>query len=361
VWLVLHPAGRAELAGSAAGVPEAVARPPFLQVLARSALAPFNLDLAPHPDRPWFVVVTLALAAAAVLATLAWIGASRARAANTPPRVVAYAVWAVAGSLPLLAPGVGWHAYYGLLGAIGVWTGLAAALASRRAAALGVVTALALLRQAAASTPSWDWGTEWYQLRAGAFVSGIRGELLALHSTLPPGSRLFFANLPNNIGLLTGDGPAVRVWYSDSTLRARYYSAYAARRADETHGADFFFRYDTTSGFAEVRKGAENVAAERAANPRWRHDHEVLAALLLRSGETADAIVEYGKLAEAFPEDEFYALYTGVLLESLGRNDEAARLYARIAPAMGGARNTRAAADELLRDLRENPARTPPP
>jgi tetratricopeptide (TPR) repeat protein len=211
-----------------------------------------------------------------------------------------------------------------------------------------------LLRQAAASSPSWDWGTEWYQRRASSFLGGIRAQLRTLHPRLPSHARLYFARIPNDIGMLAGDGPALRVWYGDSTLVAHYYSAYRTRRAGETPGPDYFFRFDTTRGLVPVLEGRE-PSPDLELEPDWTRDHEVLAALLLNAGDLERSLAEYRKLAAAHPDDAPYALYCGALLEALGRKAEAVPYFDRAGRTFGGRDAARATATRLLGDLRAPP------
>jgi hypothetical protein len=86
-------------------------------------------------------------------------------------------------------------------------------------------------------------------------------------------------------GLLGGDGPAVRVWYGDSTLRAMLYSAYTHRASRDTAGRDNFFRFGTVAVLVEVHPGTEPVTVEESRDPAWRHDHEVLASLFVHAGD----------------------------------------------------------------------------
>jgi len=46
--------------------------------------------------------------------------------------------------------------------------------------------------------------------------------------------------------------PTVRVWYADSTLRGDYAAHFRPRGPGEPPGRDYFFRYDSTSGWTEV-------------------------------------------------------------------------------------------------------------
>lgn len=351
-WMLIHPLVRQRLAGG--GASAEIARPAAPLAALQTLLAPLNLGQWPQPQAGWISVLIAGGLGALLLGGLVWWKVARTRAASGGSGrrfAIAVALWTLIGWAPLALPAIGWHAYYGVLGTLGLWIGLGAALARRPTAALLAVVALVFLRQAAASTPSWDWGTEWYQRRAAAFLGGIRAQLLSRHPTLPPRSRLFFARMPNDIGLLAGDGPALRVWYGDSTLRAHYYSAYRPRPAGAP-GADYFFRFDTTTGSLKpVLEGPESPEAAQTSNPEWARDHEVLAVLLVEAGELDRGLVQYRKLADAFPDDPSYPLFAGVLLEMAGRAEDAEPCYRRASPYLGGMDTTRMAAAELRATL----------
>ena len=183
--------------------------------------------------------------------------------------------------------------------------------------AAAAIALLAVLRGAQASTPTWDWGDEWYQRRAGNVLSSIQTDLLRQHPTLPPHTRVFFGHIPNNIGLIVGQSPALRVWYRDSTLQAGFYSYYRPRAESAPRGDDLFFRFDTLSGLVEVRAGPEDVQGGRLANRSWEDDHEKLAMLFLRSGDVPRAAGEFEKLS-TLPHRPDAAGYAAVCWEVAG-------------------------------------------
>jgi hypothetical protein len=122
--------------------------------------------------------------------------------------------------------------------------------------------------------------------------------------------------LPNNVGFLAGDGPAVRVWYRDPTLQAGYYSAYRPRPAGEPAGPDHFFRVDETGQFLEVKRadtsavgiaGAPGDTTARQGNPRWQTDQLSLATAMAAGRDWRGAAAEYRRLAIAFPDSSGYA------------------------------------------------------
>jgi hypothetical protein len=134
---------------------------------------------------------------------------------------------------------------------------------------------------------------------------------------LPAYSRVFFAHVPNNIGFIAGQSPALRVWYRDSTLQADFYSNYHPRPITTPRGQDFFFRFDSLAGMVEVRVGPENVRLGMLSNPSWERDHDVLAMVLLRSGDVLSAAAEFEKLSQ-LPRRGDAAGLAGICWEAVG-------------------------------------------
>lgn len=353
VWALVHPVlgGRLWRPFDAPLEP-GEGEPPLVQVV-RTALVALNLDLLPRPERGWgAALVPGAIGAALLAAGVAWV-ARRAPPAPVPPATVRFGLlWALVGWAPLLMPSLGWHAYYALLGSLGVWLALAPLLARRIGVALAVIGALALLRPARADTPTLDWGSEWYQRRAAAFIRVMRGQLLAAHPRLPDHARLFFVRVPSHVGFLAGDGPALRVWYDEPTLRAGYYSAYRPRDPRDPPGPDLFFRFDSLGGWVEVVRGPEDVARARRANPRWEQDHATLAGTLARAGDWRGAAAEFEKLADAVPDRPGYAFDAALSHETLGDSSAAAAWYARAAALPDADEGARRAARRFARHLR---------
>jgi hypothetical protein len=330
-------------------------------------LALFNLEERPAPESGWIPVLMRGLPGIAALAVLAlWAARAPAPAWPRAPRdgreaarwrdAMGFAAcWAAAGSLPLFLPSIGWHAYYGLFGAFGFWLLAMAALRRAPALAVAAVLALALLRPLRADTPSWDWASDAYQRRAGFFLSALRDDLLRQHPTMPPHSRLYFAQVPRNIGWIAGDGPAFRVWYRDATIEGGYYSYYGPRAAGAAAGPDYFFRFDSAGTWIEVVKGAEDVAAARRRDPGWEGDHRELALLLGHAGDWAGAAGELEKLAGAIPLDIQYPLNAAVCRERLGDSVGAAHWYARAAALPAATDTVRAQARRFAGYLRRRP------
>ena len=335
-WALTHPLLGARFFGPLRTSLETVQRPTPITTIARTLLAQINLDSWPHPGGHIGQALGVGAAGAIILGALVWQGAMRARRDEAPQRpgrvMLLGLIWTLAGWSILLMPSIGWHAYYGVMGSLGTWLILGIWLSRWPRAAILVVALLAMLRAAQAYTLSWDWGSEWYLHRAGNVLGAIRQELVRQHPSFPPASRVFFVQIPNNIGLLAGDGPSLRVWYRDTTLRGLYYSQYTPR-VDGHEERDFFFRFDSTAGLVEVHKGAEDMEGARRANPAWEDDHEVLAALFLRAWDLPAAATEYGKLA-VLPRRLDCLVYVGACRQFMGDTAAAESCYALVARRM---------------------------
>jgi hypothetical protein len=221
---------------------------------------------------------------------------------------------------------VSWHAYYGCLGALGAWLTLSVPLERMRRVTVGVLLALGLLRGAAAATRNWDWGSEWYQTRAGNVLSVIRRQLRAKYPSLPPNTRVYFGSIPNNIGLIAGQSPALRVWYSDATLEAGFYSYYRPRGASEPSGLDLFFHFDSTSGIREVRDDAPPPLGLEPGS-EWERDHESLAMAFVTSGDRRRAARLFERIAE-LPYRVDALMFAGVLWHLEGDSLRANEMFA---------------------------------
>ena len=327
VWAALHPLLGGRLWWPRLDPVLPGLHPSLAHIASRTLLSLLNLHVPPAPEIGWPATLRTALpGVAAVTALAAWgllAGGGRKETMRgaAPRRVAAFgAAWALLGWAPLLMPTVAWHPYPVLFGALGAWLALAVALARAPWPALALVAALAVARAGLATTPTADWGTEWFQLRAARFSEATHDALRRLRPALPPHSRVFFSGVPGGVGLLPGDeeSPPLRVWYRDRTLRAATWERYAPRQAGDSLGEDLFFRFDFEGGWREVARGAEAVAVGRTAAPHWRADHERLAVALSRGGDWAATAAEYTKLARAFPADATYPYYVGLALAVQG-------------------------------------------
>ena len=311
-WALLHPhlGGRVLRHVAIEPVP-AAARTGTLVMFVRTLFSLVNLDRRLLPLAGWArALASVAVPAFAAAALVAFAARTRTRGAAgrlapepAPARgVAAFAlVWAACGWLALLLPGLGWHAYYGLFGACGAWLAIAALAPPGAAMAL----AIALIMGASAArdaTPSADWGDADYQRRAGHLQQGLHEALLRAAPRPGPHTRMWFVGLPNDIGFLAGDGPAVRVWYADSTLRAGYLSAWRPARANAP-GTDRFFKLKPGPRLVELYAGAEDIARGRAADAEWSEDHLFLGHIFAEAGDWPRAEREFVKLAAADPQD----------------------------------------------------------
>ena len=327
-WACLHPLalGRFWFGAPADVPPSPASLPGGLDVL-KSVLSVVSLDAWPSPERGWGSVWWDAARGVFLLAVFVELFArpdrqplgvlGTARSAYTPGAGLFAIAWWAAGTLPLLAPGLGWHAYYAHFAALGAWIAIGRVLAHHGNVALGLIAVLAVLGAGRAATPSQDWGEAAYQRRAGAFVHRIREFLRETHPTFEPNARLWFVRLPNNVGFLAGDGPAVRVWYREPTLRAGYYSTYAPRSYGAPAGPDHFFRMDEAGELLEIHRtplgdlGLTAIAAadsaELRANPRWHTDRVALATAMANGSDWPAAAVEFRRLATAYPDSSAFA------------------------------------------------------
>jgi len=333
VWAIAHPTLRHVLLSSGV-TPETLHRPSLPSLSLRTLGSVVNLSLAPNPSDLSASDLLRAVAAAALLGGALWLAlqgpaapAGANRDVTSPRRLVAFAlVWMLAGWAPLVLPSIGWHAYYGCVGVLGAWLFLAAWLARRPRLAIAVIAALTMLRSADAATRSWDWGNEWYQRRAGSLLEDVHATLTRLHPSVPAHSRLFFGHVPNNIGLISGDNPAVRVWYADSTLRGGFFSSYRPRRTGLQFGADLFFYYDSTAGLVEVTTCDAPTSDAGIAGSTWADSHTALAMMFLGGAAFAEADTTFAGIAclESHPEVVGYA---SVCAELAGHDARAESLF----------------------------------
>jgi hypothetical protein len=213
---------------------------------------------------------------------------------------------------------------------MGAWLAIALVLARSRTASIALVTTLLVLRAGRAVTPLHDWGEESYVRRAGEFLSFMRSDLEKKVADPKPNSRFFFDAVPSEVGFLVGNGPSLRAWYGDNTLSGGFYGDFRARPAS-SQGEDYFFRYDSTSGWVPVIQGPENVAAARRLNPHWATDHELVAISFALGGDWIRAAREYVKLARVYPDTSLYAYYAGSASLSAGDSVTARYWLARAA------------------------------
>ncbi|HEY6196071.1 MAG TPA: hypothetical protein VI504_13600, partial [Candidatus Eisenbacteria bacterium] len=247
------------------------------------------------------------------------------------------ATWAACGWLPLFLPGLGWHSYYALWGALGAWLALGVALERAGApASVALVAALALVSAARADTPAHDWADAWFLRRAAAFVRPLRSSLLRQLPAVPPGSRLYFTGIPAEIGFVTGDGPMFRVLYHEPTLRAALLGGWTVRTPGEASGEDCFFHGDGETGLRRMAEQPLPPGADAAARLEWVGDQRLLAGTFFRAGAFERAGMAYARVAAALPEARDDAEAAVECLRAAGRDSLAARIEGRV-PGRGGA------------------------
>jgi hypothetical protein len=369
-WALLHPRLMGRLFGPYIDTTETVGRPGQTLILVKSLLALINLDEWPAPESGFERVILAGLPGMCLLFALA-LWASRPRSATahplessvahaqrsdvSSPRINSFAAsWAILGTLPLFLPSIGWHAYYGLFGAFGAWFLGANALASRPMLLLPLICVAAFIGPLRADTPSWDWSSIAYQRRASFFVTRLRDDLLLQRPSVPSHSRFYFGQVPRNIGWISGDGPALRLWYRDSTLEGGYYSYYRPRTEDQHPGPDLFFRCDSTRiAWMEVVKGPEDIRRGHQQDPNWEANHRELALLLGHARDWEGAALELLKLHKAFPENVEYPLNLGQCYERAGKYSEAAEWYRKAAVYPG----TDSGVLELIRRVEDSKSR----
>jgi hypothetical protein len=310
-------------------------------VLRRTLLSTANADFLGHrldwvsEERARDALALLVLLAIAVLA----LRLPPAPAAPSRPPVRSFvafgAAWAAAAWAPLFQASVGWHAYYGGLGAMGAWLAIVTPLERRPRAVLAVLAVLCALHLPAAASSGWDWGSEWYQRRAGNLLGVIRKQLVARHPTLRPYSRLYFGSIPNNIGLVAGNSPAIKVWYRDSTIAAGFYSYYRPRPATLPAGPDLFFHFDSTAGIRELVPGPEDLATALRNDPDWVANHTSLAMLFLTQGSPALAAFEFEKIAR-LPDHADDLGHAAIAWEVAGEPERSGPLLREFARRSGG-------------------------
>lgn len=355
VWIFVHPTHGAMT--WLMGARHAPAQPIDLAHAGSAVLQLLNIEALPRPEFGWPTVIARGLLGALPLTALLFLslrrGAMRVvpRAEEKEPRttsVIAFGtIWAFVGWVPLVLPGLGWHAYYALFGAMGAWLVIAGVLQRFPPVAIALVVGLSVARAGRAVTPSHDWGEESYVRRAGEFLAFMRSDLLTKKPHPQPHSRFFFDGVPSEVGFLVGTGPSLRIWYEDSTLLGGFYRDFRRRGDSKAEGEDLFFRYDTTSGWIPIVQGPEDVGAAQRLNPHWARDHELVAISTALGGDWRFAGREYEKLALAYPDSALYAFYAGAAALELGDSLTARRWFEAAAKLPSADKRMREAAQSL--------------
>lgn len=354
-WFFLHPTLLDRMLHPGAHTAGIQPRPALWIVMVSAVGTTLNANRSLSAFDPVAFKLWATLASTAALVLLVRAGGGRSatadldRAPADVRRLVMFgAAWALVGWLPLFLPSIGWQSYYGCIGVCGAWLAYGALLSSRPRLAAALVLALGLVRGVSAASRSWDWGSEWYQQRAGNLLQVIQAQLRSHVPRMPPHSRIYFGSIPNNIGLIAGQSPAIRVWYRDPTLHAGFYSYYRRRASHEPDGVDRFFHFDSTRGLVEVRLGAEDIESSLRADPEWAKNHEALAITLLRGGSPDLAASEFEKIS-LLPERPDALMFAAIAWEAAGDLGRRDTLFTIAQRRLGG---TRAQIDEWAGRLR---------
>jgi hypothetical protein len=323
-WALMHPTLFGRITGHYISPVEASTRRSIPWAFSRALLATFGLDTIPRPEQGWDGAILLAVLACAPLLLIvlpAW--KDRPPSAALPAKNLWWlgGVWALVGIGIALGPSLGWESYYAVIGLLGLWLLVGASLAGHRRWAIALVLAMGFVRAARATTPTWDWGSEWYQVRAGSLLRTLRGELQRAHPTLPPHARVYFTHIPNNVGLIAGDSPVLRVWYGDPTLEAHFLRDYRAPRPGEAPGRDMFFFYDGFDGLEELVPATE--ATRRSGLTKEAEDRYYnLATAMILGGEVLGAAREYLAIARGDPKRTDCAMFAAAAYQMAGRAAE---------------------------------------
>jgi hypothetical protein len=302
LWALLHPTLRARLGGQLTVSEVAITEPPHVVAL-RTVLSFANLERVPRPDLGGWDALLWAIPALVLMAAVLARNASRATPDVARRRsVTAWAAcWAAIAAAPLLAPGIVWASYYALLAGCGVWLAAGTLLEARPRLAAGLVVAVAVIGPMQERTPAWEWGAPSFLARAAYFTQGLERSLRTTHPTLAPHTRLYFADVPQGLGVgQTWFAPVFHVWYRDTTLTAAVWSDYHLRAPDEPASDDLFFQFTPPNAWTEVRLGAETP---RPNDAEWLDAHRRLAVQLGLAGDWARAAAELEKAAAARPDD----------------------------------------------------------
>jgi hypothetical protein len=176
---------------------------------------------------------------------------SRVQSAPRSHVLVAGAVWALLGSIPVVAVAGIWSAYYYLFALCGVAL-VAGALVARGPAWLALVPALVAgtTSESARRLPEFAtqrgvWTTQshlnrHYLERGMVLWQRCLADLELARPTLPRASTLYFAALPAAMAFQSADGPLIRWAYRDSSLRSYYLTRFRLEAAQR--GPVLFFQ-----------------------------------------------------------------------------------------------------------------------
>ena len=237
--------------------------------------------------------------------------------------------WLLSGVLPLIAvvSHFVYYAYYPAL-ALSLLLGTATFIAiKRRIVSVAAAATIAALLLAGAGIAYHPALCDAHNIRrASTYLWRFRGDLVRLHPEFPGHSHLYFWNLPPWIGFQLADGPAIRVWYGDSTLTGRYLSTYAPALDHPS----YFFGHDDGGNLVEIVRGLPDPGLA-APLPIYALSHTDLGATLAQAGEHEAAIVEWRKVLEADPNFSAALYNLGATLARRERYAEALPVLERAA------------------------------
>jgi hypothetical protein len=349
VWAFMHPSLVLRLLSSELlGVEVATHTLPMWRVPVHAVLDLVNLANVPRPVSGIGGALKPALPAVAVVLGLAiWTifgarrradesaspsGAHRRERVRSGPVAIFGAAWAAIAGSALLLPSIDWHPYYALLGAAGAWLALGVGLARVPAVAVVLIGLVALLGPLQNDTGRASFSNSLYQRRQAYFIGRLRNSLLEMHPQLPSHARLYFARVPQGIGLgHSWFSPAFEVWYGDATITGSFWSAYRPRPLGAPQGPDLFFRYDSAGvRWIEVRRDGASLEVAQATNPHWLDDQRRLATIFARAQDWPAASETFELLHQAYPESVGFVVSAAVAAEVAHDSVRAERLYARV-------------------------------
>jgi tetratricopeptide (TPR) repeat protein len=235
--------------------------------------------------------------------------------------------WSLSSILPLVTV-ISHFVYYAYYPAFGFALFLAAlavkgfrssGTAARAAASVGVAILVAALLASAGIAYHASLCDAHNIRRASAHLRNFRADLLRLHPTLPEKARVYFWNIPYWIGFQLADGPALRVWYGDSTLAGAFLSAYVPAPGRPT----LFFGHDDAMHLIEIVRGLPDPQLHDPP-AIYTAAHNDLGATLATAGEPEAALIEWRKVLEVDPNSLEAAANLGITLNRLGRFGESA-------------------------------------
>ncbi|MBI5837290.1 MAG: glycosyltransferase family 39 protein [Candidatus Eisenbacteria bacterium] len=274
----------------------------------------------------------------ALLAGAGCVGAALAALRPVPEaarRALPWLTWAALGLLPVLPVAGQWSAYYFAFPLAGLYLALGALAERWPFAAVAPLPALLLLLGQGSLNlvynPSAPRQSPWISsVSVGRLAMGSRIVVAALRQIpevlpAPPRGALFvFNGLPFRNGLISGDGPAMRLLYADTTLRACYLGeiqegfdfdrpllafswddraasfGFARLEGDALRA----FKYDleisgrTRAALAVTRHEARTTGAAGAGSAAWN-----LGYMLWESGDTVAAKAEWARAAGGITAD----------------------------------------------------------